>query len=138
MPWGIDPVVVKWPAIPGDAGTAYLWDSTCHPGQAPGATSGLTTLYRRLAYPEHLRAKVSIYVTAQNVTFYAAWLNQTTSTWRVTNGGGAGEVVTAGTWFHRDLDIFGHDFKAYIVAGATAPTLWEGSLIIHGNPQAGI
>lgn len=115
-------LIIAPPAKPADAGTAILVDSTYFLLGTPVLnTPGPYRGQMRWAK----RATVTIYVTAQNVTFFARTLAAGSTSWRVFNGSGSGETVTASTFFERDVLLMGDDWQLYILNGATAPTVWE-------------
>lgn len=111
-----DTVIVP-PSNPGGSATATLWDSTWDVGGTK------TSLTRRNAYPHIQRAVVTAFID-QAATFFVDHLVPGSSTFRTTNGGGAGEAIAASTYFERDNQKLGPDMRLRIVTG-TAPTVWE-------------
>jgi hypothetical protein len=127
-------LVVAPPANPGNSGTAILFDSTymllgTPVLNTPGPYRGMARNLKR--------ALVSIYVTAQNVTLIARTLAAGSTSWRTYNGTGAGETVTASTYFERDVLLIGDDFQLYIANGATGPTVWEVGIKLRTEPALG-
>ena len=102
-------------AKPAGGGTAILYDDL---------KSGLT-----ITGPEQTtnakRFRVVAYVTGQNMTFYHKWSAHGQTTQRVFNGDGSGETVTAGTLFQRNCLLLPGRNQFSLVAGGTAPTLYE-------------
>ncbi len=107
--------------------TVILWDSTADPGKG-------TTLARRRAYPRLRRAVVRIYAD-QIVTLRAKDLVVGSTTWRVYNGGGAGEPTAVNTYFERDI-LFTSDDHMIDVVITTAPTVWEVSVRLVESDRA--
>lgn len=121
-------MTIVCPVKPGNGATAYFFDSTADQTQAYSSTN--TKVLKNPAFNHITRAKFSLYVTAQNVTAYLAYIDETLGDWTVENGGGSGETVTAGTRFTRDWNIATRDFRIYVTAGGTAPTIWDPSLVL--------
>ena len=118
------------PAAPVALATATLFDSTADLAKG-------TTLTRRRAWQDIVRAITSVYVN-QAMTFKYETLERDSTTWRTVNGGGSGEVVAANTLFERDVEIDGEDFRFTLTAGAVAPTTWEvATKLIAGDRSAG-
>lgn len=103
--------------VPAGSATVILWDSTADPGKG-------TTLTRRRAFTMIRRAIVRVYMD-QNATLLLYDLPATSSTFRATNG--AGDAITANTWFEADVLFTSDDHKITIVTG-TVPTVWEVSV----------
>ena len=131
MSWAESDIFVGGTAIstvPAGSSTIVLWDSTKDPGTG-------VTLSIRKQYPELKRAVVRVFMD-QTATFKANDLVSISSTWRTINGGGAGEPITASTWFERDVLFTAEDHQLVIVTG-TVPTVWEVSVRLSTNRALG-
>ncbi len=107
--------------------TVILWDSTADPAFG-------TTLARRRAFGGLRRAVVRIFAD-QIVTFRTKDLTVGSTTWRVYNGGGAGEATAVSTYFERDV-LFPSDDHMIDVVVTTAPTVWEVSVRLVAEERA--
>lgn len=124
-------LVIAPPAVPLANGTPILWDSTYGLLGTPVlATPGP---FRRTFNRQYKRALVTIFAD-QPLTFFVRALGAGSTTWRTTNGAGAGEVAAASVYFARDVYLQSDDSQLYILAGATPPTVWEISIRLRGDP----
>ena len=128
-------VPMTCPAKPGNSATAYFFDSTADPDQAFSSTN---TSKRYKQFGGLNMVHLSLLVTGQDVTAYFAVTDPISAVWTVVNGGGSGETVTASTLFQREWGIVGSDCRVYVVAGGTAPTLWEPTFKIGFNVPASL
>lgn len=111
---------IQNPANPGASSQVVLYDST---GSALYNVVG--SLRRRTRYS---RLLVTIWVD-QPVTFYCrALVAHDSTTWRIYNNGGGGDVVAADIFFSRDVVLLGEETQLYLATGATPPTVWEVSV----------
>jgi len=113
-------VTLNPPADPGGTTETVVWNSTYSLINTP--TAGGVGNYRgRHKDMQRLVLKVRSNV---DVTVKQKTLAQGSTTWRVINGGGSGEVITANNDAQRDFFLEGVDNEITLTA-ASDPTTWE-------------
>jgi hypothetical protein len=115
--------------VPAGATNVVLFDTTANPGTG-------VTFYRRRNHNRVRRGIVRVY-TDQAATFFAQSVAFNSTNWRTYNGSGAGEAITANTFFERDVLFVGDDTRLTITTG-TVPTVWEVSVrLVEGDRALG-